>query len=101
MIQNWRAAQLGVSESSGWNIDARGAARSLPEIITKAEAVMIRKDKSPLKSVRLWIVAAGLVAFLGTAFHQYQQYEKLGNNLAQIAASCAAKGGCSLPFYDY
>ena len=62
---------------------------------------MIRKDKSPLKSVRLWIVTAGLVAFLGTAFHQYQQYEKLGNNLAQIAANCAAKAGCSLPFYDY
>ena len=62
---------------------------------------MIRKDKSPLKSVRPWIVTAGLVAFLGTAFHQYQQYEKLGNNLAQIAANCAAKGGCSLPFYDY
>ena len=62
---------------------------------------MIRKDKSPLRSVRLWIVSAGLVAILGTAFHQYQQYETLGNNLVQIAASCAVKGGCTLPFYDY
>ena len=62
---------------------------------------MIRRDKSPLRSVRVWIVTAGLVAILDTAFHQYQQYEKLGNNLAQIAASCKAKGGCSLPFYDY
>jgi hypothetical protein len=62
---------------------------------------MIPKDKSPLRSVRLLILTAGLVAILGTAFHQYQQYEKLGNNLAQIAASCAAKGGCTLPFYDY
>jgi hypothetical protein len=51
--------------------------------------------------VRLWIVTAGLVAIVGTAFHQYQQYEQLGNDLAQIAASCAAKGGCTLPFYDY
>ena len=62
---------------------------------------MIHKDKSALRSMRLCIVTAGLVAILGTAFHQYQQYEKLGNNLAQIAASCAAKGGCSLPSYDY
>jgi hypothetical protein len=61
----------------------------------------MHKDKSPLKGVRLWIVIAGLVAFLGTAFHQYQRYEKLGSNLAHIPASCAAKGGCSLPFYDY
>jgi hypothetical protein len=51
--------------------------------------------------MRIWIVTVGLVAILGTAFHQYQRYESLGNNLAQIAASCAAKGGCSLPFYDY
>jgi hypothetical protein len=62
---------------------------------------MIRKDKSPLGSVRLWIVTAGLVTILGTAFHQYQQHDRLGNNLAQIAASCAAKGGCTLLFYDY
>jgi hypothetical protein len=62
---------------------------------------MIRKDKSHLRSVRLWIVTAGLVTILGTAFRQYQEYEKLGNNLAQIAVSCAAKGGCSLPLYDY
>ena len=62
---------------------------------------MIGRDKSPLRSVRLWIVTAALVAILGTAFHQYQQYEELGNNLAQIAASCAAKGGCTLPFHDY
>jgi hypothetical protein len=62
---------------------------------------MIHKTKTSLRSVRLWIVTAGLIAILGTAFHQYQQYERLGNNLAQIAASCAAKGGCTLPFYDY
>jgi len=62
---------------------------------------VIGRNKSALKSVRLWIVTAGLVAILGMAFHQYQQYETFGNNLAQIAASCAAKGGCSLPFYDY
>jgi hypothetical protein len=59
------------------------------------------RNKSPLKSVRLWTVTAGLVAILGTAFHQFQEYETLGNNLAQIAASCAAKGGCSLSLYDY
>ena len=62
---------------------------------------MIGRKKSPLKSMRIWIVTVGLVAIFRTAFHQYQQYESLGNNLAQIAASCAAKGGCSLPFYDY
>jgi hypothetical protein len=62
---------------------------------------MIHKNKTSLRSVRLWVVTAGLVTILGTAFHRYQQYQKLGNNLAHIAASCAAKGGCSLPFYDY
>ena len=36
---------------------------------------MIHKNKTSLRSVRLWIVTAGLVALLGTAFHQYQQYE--------------------------
>jgi hypothetical protein len=59
------------------------------------------RNKSPLKSVGLWIVAAGLVAILGTAFHQYQEYVIFGDNLAQIAASCAAKHGCSLPLDDY
>jgi hypothetical protein len=34
---------------------------------------MIGRHNSPLRSVRLWIVTAGLVAILGTAFHQYQQ----------------------------
>jgi hypothetical protein len=62
---------------------------------------MIHKNKTSLRSVRLWIVTPGLVAILGMAFHQYQQYERLGNNLAQIAASCAAKGGCTMPFYGY
>jgi hypothetical protein len=62
---------------------------------------IVHKDKSPLRSARLWVVTAGLVAILGTAFRQYQQYERLGNNLAQIATRCAAKGGCTLPFYDY
>ena len=62
---------------------------------------MIGRKKSLLKSMRMWIVTVGLVAILGKAFHQYQQYESLGNNLALIAASCAAKGGCSLPFHDY
>jgi hypothetical protein len=62
---------------------------------------MIGRNKSPLKSMRIWMVTVGLVAILGTAFHQYQRYESLGNNLALMAAGCAAKGGCSLPFYDY
>jgi hypothetical protein len=43
---------------------------------------MIHKDKTYLRSVRLWIVTTSLVAILDTAFHQYQQYERLGNNLA-------------------
>jgi hypothetical protein len=59
---------------------------------------MIGRNNFPLRSVRLWIVTAGLVAILGPAFHQYQKYEKLANNLAQIAASCAAKCGCILAF---
>jgi hypothetical protein len=50
--------------------------------------------------MRLWVAAAGLVAIMGAAFHEYRDYKAFGNNLAAIAASCAAQGGCSLPLYD-
>ena len=99
MIQNWRATQLGVSESAGWNIDARGAARSLPRSSPRQRRNDTQKQNFSKKCATL-DVTASLVAIFGTAFHQYQQYERLANNLAQIAAS-AAKGGCALPFYDY
>ena len=58
------------------------------------------RNKSPLKNMRLWVAAAGLVAIMGAAFHEYREYKAFGNNLAAIAASCAAQGGCRLPLHD-
>jgi hypothetical protein len=100
MIQNWRATQRGASKSSGRNIDARKAARSLPSSSARQRRNDTQKQNFSKKRATL-DCHCGPGSRLGTAFHQYQQYEKLGNNLAQIAASCAAKGGCTLPFYDY
>jgi hypothetical protein len=77
MIQNWQATQLGASKSSGRNIDARLAARSLPRSLPRQKRNDTQKQNFS-KSVRLWIVNASLVAILGTEFHQYQQYERLG-----------------------
>jgi hypothetical protein len=65
------------------------------EIITRQSQNDTQRQIS-LRSVQLWIATAGLVTIPGKAFHQYQQYETLWNNLATAAClSMATRKGTS------